>query len=97
MALFTWFGDQERRVFHYKPRYYDEEKEELRQRFGAVDGSNETKDGPYVPGSYLQGAFRDGNYARRRGVSRVHAIIGVVGLLLFFVILFYITKFYSLL
>lgn len=96
MASFGWFGDQEHRVFNYKPVYYDQEKEELKRKFGKVDGSLE-KDGPYVPGSYLQGSFRDGNYAKRRGSTRAQKIIGIVGLLLIAVILIYITKFYSLL
>ena len=38
MASFGCFGDNEHRVFTYKPRYYDPEKEELKRSFGAVDG-----------------------------------------------------------
>ena len=41
MARFSFFGDQEHRVFNYKPIYYDQEKEERRQMFGKVDGSIE--------------------------------------------------------
>ena len=41
MAQFGWFGEQEHRVFNYKPIYYDPEKEERRQMFGKVDGSLE--------------------------------------------------------
>lgn len=101
MASFGWFGDQEHRVFNYKPRYYDPEKEERRKMFGSVDGSMEKKgeDGKegYVPGSYLQGAFRDGNYTRRRGGSKAQSIIGLIGLILIAIVLVYIVKFYSLL
>ena len=99
MATFGWFGDQEHRVFNYKPRYYDPEKEERRRMFGSVDGSEDKASGKegYTPGSYIQGSFRDGNYARRRGTGRTQAIIGIVSLLLVFVILYYIAKFYSLL
>lgn len=95
MGRFSWFGDQEHRVFDYKPIYYDKEKEELKQKFGDVDGSKEK--GEYVPGSYIHGAFRDGNYARRRGGSRVQAIIGLVSLVLIFGVLYFIAKFYTLL
>ena len=46
MANFGWFGESEHRVFDYKPRYYDKEKDELKQKFGKVDGSLEHKDAP---------------------------------------------------
>ena len=39
MGIFNMFGEQEHRVFNYKPIYYDKDKEERRRRFGAVDGS----------------------------------------------------------
>ena len=63
---FGFFGTPEHRVFNYKPRYYDEEKDELRKKFGKVDGSLDGKDKEYVPGSYLKGSFRDGNYQRQK-------------------------------
>lgn len=97
MASFGWFGENEHRVFNYKPIYFDPEKEELRRRFGKVDGSLEGKDTPYVPGSYLQGAFRDGNYSRKKGTTKAQRFIGIIGLLLLVVAMIYITKFYSLL
>lgn len=96
---FSWFGDQEHRVFNYKPIYFDPEKEERKRIFGQVDGSLEKdkEKGNYVPGSYIRGAFREGNYARRKGPGRAQAIIGIIGLILVAVILVYIVKFYSLL
>ena len=71
MALFNFFSEQEHRGFHYTPRYYDPEKEERKRLFGQVDGSvdRDKEKGEYVPGSYLHGAFRDGNYATRRSHS----------------------------
>ncbi len=99
MASFGWFGDQEHRVFNYKPRYYDPDKEERKRLFGSVDGSA-GKDGDkegYTPGTIIQGSFRDGNYARRRGASKAQSIIGLVGLVLVVVILIYIAKFYMML
>ena len=100
MARFSWFGDQEHRVFNYKPVYFDPEKEERRRMFGKVDGSAgkpKEEGGQYVPGSYIQGSFRDGNYARRKGATRAQSIIGIVGLVLVAIVLIYIAKFYSLL
>lgn len=100
MAFFNFFGDNEHRVFNYKPIYYDPEKEELKRRFGAVDGSMQKakEDGTYVPGSYIKGSMRDGGYKRTRThMSKVHTIIGLVSLLLIFFVLYFIAKFYSLL
>ena len=97
---FGFFGSQEHRVFNYKPRYYDPEEEERKRMFGDVDGSNEkaAKEGKYVPGSSIRGAWRDGNYKRTRSTqTRTQVIISIVALLLVAVVLIYITKFYSLL
>ena len=97
---FGFFGEQEHRVFNYRPRYYDPEKEKRKAMFGDVDGTadKERESGTYVPGSSIRGAFRDGNYKRTRGSgNKVQAIIGIVSLLLIIVVLVYITKFYSLL
>lgn len=92
---FSFFGTQEHRVFTYKPRYYDPEKEALKEKFGEVDGSR--KEEKYVPGTLLKGSFRDGNYQRTRGANKLQKIIGFVGLAIFFIILVLIAKFYSLL
>lgn len=98
MGMFNFFGDQEHKVFDYKPIYYDKEKEELKKKFGRVDGSLEKEDGTYVPGSYLKGSFRDGGYQRTRSsAGKASNIIGLVALLLIVAVLFYIAKFYSLL
>lgn len=40
---FNFFGENEHRVFNYKPRYYDPEKEERRRLFGKVDGSLDSR------------------------------------------------------
>lgn len=95
MARFSWFGDQEHRVFDYKPIYFDKEKDELKKKFGHVDGSSKDKD--YVPGAYIHGALRGGNYSKKRGGSKIHVIISLVGLCLVLVILIYIAKFFALL
>lgn len=109
---FNFFGESEHRVFNYKPVYYDPEKEERKRLFGKVDGSvdaltdafedNSSKEkgnSGYKPGQYISGSFRDGNYQRTRGTStnKVQKIIGLVGLILFFVVLYFIAKFYGML
>lgn len=93
MAFFNFgiFGEQEHRVFNYKPRYYDPDKEAVKEKFAAVDGSMEKKD--YVPGTYLKGAFRREDRYRTVG-SRARTIASLVGLLLVIIILIYIAKIY---
>ncbi len=100
MGMFSFFGESEHRVFNYKPIYYDPEEEKRKQMFGAVDGTadKEKAKDTYVPGSYIKGSLRDGNYSRRRGhMGKVQTIIGIVTLLLIAAVLFFILKFYSML
>ena len=98
MGLFNFFGDNEHRVFNYKPIYYDPEEEERKRRFGAVDGTydKEKKEGTYAPGSQIKGAFRDGPRTRTP-MKRAQTIIGIISLLLICALLWYIAKFYSML
>lgn len=100
MGIFNMFGEQEHRVFNYKPIYYDKEKDELKQKFGRVDGTydREKKEGTYVPGSYIKGSMREGRYkSAKKTTNRAQNIIGLVGLIMIAVVLIYIAKFYSLL
>lgn len=96
MGMFNFFGESEHRVFNYKPRYYDPEEEARKQKFGHVDGTYQKDE--YKPGSYIRGAFREGGYSRSRNhANKAQNIIGIIGLLLIFLVLFYIAKFYTLL
>ncbi|MBP3202190.1 MAG: hypothetical protein J6M31_01090 [Bacteroidales bacterium] len=97
---FGLFGNQEHRVFNYKPRYYDPEEEKRKAMFGDVDGTNEKarEEGNYVPGSSLRGAFRNGNYQKTRSsMTTVHTVITLVTLLLIVAVLIYMAKFFELL
>jgi len=97
MGLFNFFNECEHKVFDYKPIYYNKGEEERKRRFSQVDGSQE-KGTQYVPGSYIKGAFRDGNYQTLRSHNRrIHSIIGIVSLLLVCAVLYFIAKFYSML
>lgn len=100
MGLFNWFGESEHKTFDYKPIYYDQEKEELRKKFGKVDqlDAKDGEKGAYVPGSYIKGSLRDGNYQKSvRSGNKAQNIIGLIGLLLIMIVLFYIAKFYTIL
>lgn len=93
MAFFSFFGETEHRTYNHKPIYYDADKEKRRQYFGAVDGSDK-KEG-YVPGSYIRGSFRDGNYKRTRGsMKTVQTIIGIITLILVVAVIFFFLKLY---
>lgn len=97
---FGFFGNQEHRVFNYRPRYYDPEEERRRQMFGDVDGSNQAarESGNYVPGSSLRGAFRNGAYQKTRSSMRtVHTVITLVTAILIVAVLVYMAKFFELL
>lgn len=98
--MFNFFGDNEHRVFNYRPLYYNQEEEERKRKFGAVDGTleKEKKEGSYAPGSYIKGSMRDGHYQRTRAHMRgTQVIIGIITLLLICAVLWFIAKFYSLL
>ena len=100
MGMFNFFGEGEHRVFNYRPIYYDPEEEKRRKMFGAVDGTQdkEKKEGTSVPGSYIKGSLRDGNYSRTRShMGKTHTVIGIISLLLIVAVLYFIAKFYSLL
>lgn len=100
MGIFNWFGENEHRVFNYKPRYYDRAEEERKQKFSRVDGTfdKQKEEGTYVPGSYLRGSMRDGRYSRTRShANKAQNIIGIIGLILVLLVLLYIAKFYTLL
>ena len=68
--------------------------------FGKVDGTydKEKEKGTYVPGSSIQGAFRNGNYQRTRGhATKAQSIISLVGLLLLAAVMIYFAKLFELL
>lgn len=100
MGIFNFFGESEHRVFNYKPIYYDPDEERRKQMFGAVDGTfdKEKEKGTYVPGSYIKGSLRDGNYRRTRShMGKTQTVIGIISLLLIVVVLWLIAKFYAML
>ena len=100
MGLFNFFGESEHKVFDYKPIYYNREEDERKRRFGSVDGTldKEKAEGKYVPGSYIKGSMRDGGYQKTRShMSKVHTVVGIISMILIFMVLYFIAKFYSML
>lgn len=92
---FNFFGTQEVRKFSYKPRFYDPETEERRKKYG--DFTKPKDDEKYVPGKYVKGSLRDGNYQRTKEVGRNQKMIGVVTMILLFAVVYLIFKYFPIL
>ena len=89
---FSFFGKQEVRKFNYRPRFYDPEAEERREKYG--DFTKEKKE-DYVPGNHVKGSLRDGNYSRTKDMSRNQRGLGVVSILLLLTIIGLLVWFFS--
>ncbi len=90
---FSFFGKQEMRKFSYKPRFYDPEAEERREKYG--DFTKEKK--AYVPGQHVKGSLRDGNYSQTKDLSKNQRALGAISLLLLFAIIFLLIKYFPIL
>ena len=93
---FSFFGKQEVRKFNYRPRFYDPETEERRKKYGDFTKPTQEQE-KYVPGSYVKGSLRDGNYSRTEEVSKNQKTIGMVTMLLLFAMIFLIVKYFPIL
>ena len=91
---FSFFGKQEVRKFNYRPRFYDQEAEERRKKYG--DFTKPKPEG-YAPGQYVKGSFRDGNSSRRQEVNRNQKSIGIVTMGLLFAVVYLIYKYFPIL
>lgn len=93
--LFT--TTQQHRVFNYRPVYYDPEKEQFREKLRKKAAERELEESAqepskdYVPGSIIQGSFRDGAYRTRKTeggtlvrIFKYLALVAVAGLLYYF-------------
>ena len=92
---FSFFGKQEVRKFNYKPRFYDPEAEERRNKYG--DFTKETPKQEYVPGHHIKGSLRDGNYSKTEDLSKNQRFLGAVSLILLFVVIFLLWKYFPIL
>ena len=91
---FSFFGKQEVRKFNYRPRFYDPEAEERRQKYG--DFTKPKPEG-YAPGQHLKGSFRDGNYSRTRDVARNQKALGVITMVLLFAVVYLVYEYFPIL
>ena len=91
---FSFFGKQEVRRFNYRPRFYDPEAEERRQKYGDFTKSTDKKEA-YAPGQHVKGSLRDGSYSRTTDMSKNQKAFGLVSMLLMFTILVLLVWFFS--
>ncbi len=98
---FGFFGKREHRVFNYRPRYYDPKEDEMKEKFGHLhkDKEEDAEKGPeqYVPGDYVKGSLRSAAYKKTKDSSKNQHIIGIISMVLFFIMLIYLVKFFNLL
>ena len=92
---FSFFGKQEVRKFSYRPRCYDPEAEERRKKYG--DFTKDKEKAGYVPGQHVKGSLRDGNYSRTEDMSRNQRFLGAVSLILLFVVIILLWKYFPVL
>ena len=87
---FNFFGKQEVRRSNYRPRFYNPEEEERRQKFG--DHSQEKKE--YVPGQLVRGSLRDGNFKDTKDVTRNQKYLGMLAIILLFAVIYSMFKYF---
>lgn len=93
---FNFFGKQEVRKFNYRPRFYDPEAEARRRKYGDLT-KKDSEGEKYVPGSYVKGSLRNGNYQRTEDVSKNQKILGIVTTVLLFAVVYLVYKYFPLL
>jgi hypothetical protein len=90
LPLQNMFGRHKRSEFGYKPRFYDENKEELRERVKAIKRDMGEEVGQSKPGSQIKGAFtvdrqKDKRTEEQKKLFRNNLRLIIVILLLVFV------------
>lgn len=104
MGIFNFFGDNEHRVFNYKPMHIDLKAEERKKYFGDVDGTKQKEideakaRGEYVPGSSIKGSFHGSRRQDKdKHLKSMTTLVGIFTMILIFIVLYYIAKFYTIL
>lgn len=111
MARITFFCTPAPRVYSYKPRYYDPEKEKLQElyrKYGYTEdgkkkaeeeaGATAVRKHKYIPGVAIHGAMqRNIENQRRESNPKIKAIITVVSILLAILVVYYLCGFFELL
>ncbi|HOO43237.1 MAG TPA: hypothetical protein P5167_07485 [Bacteroidales bacterium] len=97
----SFFRTPQHRVFNYKPRYWNPEKEafeeRIRQSREKVAAEKHNEDKPYVPGGSIRGSFQRRHEVERRYPARqkiIRAII-IISLIVIMIMALYFTQAFS--
>lgn len=94
MARISFFSLPEHRKFSYKPRYYDPQKEhikELEEKYGAEKKQPER----YIPGMAIRKAYRDGSIQGQtasEGNKLLRRLLVFAGVILAFLVAYFLAK-----
>lgn len=82
---FNLFNTPKHKVFNYQPVYYDERKEALKDKIAAAERE---KNGTYVPGESIKGAFAKPRFQVKRSSGMVEKIMRILTIVTFAIIMF---------
>jgi len=90
----SFFKTPEHRVYNYKPRYYDETKEHIKELEEKYHPKETDK---YIPGLGIREAYRKGIEGKRReaGGTKVKGYILLITLILLFVAAYYLAQLFE--
>ncbi|NLA16215.1 MAG: hypothetical protein GX877_06755 [Bacteroidales bacterium] len=97
----SFFRTPKHRVFTYKPRYWDPEKEEFEARVKRtreiVAAQKKDEDKPYIPGGTIRGSFRRTHQVERRYPARQKLIRAavIISLIIIMIMAVYFTQAFS--
>lgn len=92
----SFFNTPSHRVFNYRPRYYDETKEhirELEEKYGKTEGAPQ-EEKRYIPGAAIQRAYREGLEGQRRSSDsgKVKKLIILLSILAAMIAAYYLAQ-----
>ncbi len=97
----SFFHTPQHRVFNYRPRYWNPEKEAFEERIKQsrekVAAEKRNEDKPYVPGGSIRGSFQRSHEVARRYPARqklIRAII-IISLIVIMIMALYLTQAFS--
>lgn len=97
----SFFRTPQHRVFDYKPRYYDPDKEEFQERVeqSRLKYQEEARreDKPYIPGASIRGSFKRNHEQKRAYPKNANLIrwITIVALILIMLAAVYFSNIFS--
>lgn len=99
----SFFKTPQHRVFHYEPRYWDERKERMEERYKEAEREKALKEGRpwkdenYVPGQNIRGKMKELADANKHHAVKpvISRVITAITLVLLFVLLYYVADYFG--